>query len=244
MVWLGAIGGLAFVLAAVIVGVRLMWLARRTRGLPELAIGAGLFMMGGLGYPLTVLAQQVTQWPDAVRTALVLGHEVFGVVGMTLLAVFNWRVFRPDALWAKAFVGAVAVSITGLMLAQGATAGWLGFAEGRSFPFALAAIPNAATLVWAGLESIRYHRAMKKRARLGLASPALVDRFRLWAVGTLCAALVTVVSLGAQLQGADVTRLAALLLGTFGLVSAGSMWLAFLPPAAYVRWVARSGAAA
>jgi hypothetical protein len=242
MVWLGAIGGGAFVLAAVVVGLRLMWLARRTRGLPEFAIGTGLFIMGGLGYPLIVLARQMTAWPDAARTSLIVANEVFAIVGMTLVAVFNWRVFRPKALWAKALVAGVTLSLAALMAAQGLGPGWLALAEGGSFPWAWAAIPNALALGWAGLESIAYHRTMAKRARLGLAEPALVDRFRLWAIGTLSSAVLTLISLSGQIRGVEMatSTQGALLVGAFGLVSAGAMWLAFLPPAAYTRWVARA----
>lgn len=242
MVWLAAVGGGAFVVAAVVVGLRLLWLSWRTRGLPEFAIGAGLFLMGGLGYPLIVLSRQATGWPDAARAGLVLANEVFGIVGMTLVAVFNWRVFRPDALWARALVVAVAATLSGLTVAQGLDGGWLALADGASFPWGWAAIPNAVALGWAGLESITYHRAMAKRARLGLADAALVDRFRLWAIGTLSSAFLTLASLVGQLRGIDMalSTEGALLVGCFGLVSAGAMWLAFLPPAAYTRWLGRA----
>ncbi|HKJ24608.1 MAG TPA: hypothetical protein VKB65_07285 [Myxococcota bacterium] len=242
MVWLGAIGGGAFVVAAVVIGWRLIWLSRRTRGLPEFAIGTGLFLMGGLGYPLIVLARQMTAWPDAARAGLILANEIFAIVGMTLVAVFNWRVFRPNAPWAKALVGAIAATLTGLMVAQGCAGGWLALADGANFPWAWAAVPNAVALGWAGLESLGYHRTMVKRARLGLADAALVDRFRLWAIGTFSSAFLTLASLSGQIRGIDMATSTegALLVGAFGVVSAGAMWLAFLPPAAYTRWVARA----
>jgi hypothetical protein len=38
-------------------------------------------------------------------------------------------------------------------------------------------------------------------------------------------------------------RAMGILLGPLGLISAGTMWLAFLPPERYLRWVAaRAGA--
>ena len=49
---LGAIGGVSFILASLVIGLRLLLLARRTRELPEFVIGLALFLMGGLGYPL------------------------------------------------------------------------------------------------------------------------------------------------------------------------------------------------
>jgi len=44
----------AFVLTCSVVGLRLLWLARRTRELPELCIGAGLFSVAAVGFPLLI----------------------------------------------------------------------------------------------------------------------------------------------------------------------------------------------
>jgi hypothetical protein len=77
---LAGIGGGAFVLVSLVIGVRVLWLARRTRGLPEFAMGLGLILMGGLGYP--VLAQFGSFLPDGERVWLLYGQ--IGVV------VFLW----------------------------------------------------------------------------------------------------------------------------------------------------------
>jgi len=53
---LAALGGLAFVLASLVLGIRLLALATRTRRLPEVCIGLALLLMGGLGYPLIMTA--------------------------------------------------------------------------------------------------------------------------------------------------------------------------------------------
>ena len=53
---LAAAGGGAFVLVSLVIGVRVVWLAHRTRGLAELSMGLGLLLMGGLGYPIPILA--------------------------------------------------------------------------------------------------------------------------------------------------------------------------------------------
>ena len=47
---------LTFVLAASVVGLRLLALARRTRQLPELLVGVGFSLIGLLGYPLAMLS--------------------------------------------------------------------------------------------------------------------------------------------------------------------------------------------
>ena len=67
MASLAALGGGAFVLASLIVGARLMLLARRTRHFPEFAMGFGLFGMGGVGYPLMMVARFHTGLDDTDR---------------------------------------------------------------------------------------------------------------------------------------------------------------------------------
>ena len=46
MVVLAAFGGAAFLLVCLVGGARLLWLARRTHGLPEAVLGGALFGMG------------------------------------------------------------------------------------------------------------------------------------------------------------------------------------------------------
>ena len=47
---------LLFIVVSTLVGVRVLMLARRTRGRPELLMGAGMVLIGGVGYPSTILA--------------------------------------------------------------------------------------------------------------------------------------------------------------------------------------------
>jgi hypothetical protein len=44
-------------LTSLVVGARLLLLARRTRRLPELALGIGLFLLGGVDYLLNLAAR-------------------------------------------------------------------------------------------------------------------------------------------------------------------------------------------
>ena len=92
---IAAIGGLSFIVASLVTGARLLLVARRTRQLPEFALGLGLFLMGGLGYPLTLLGELGTFLPDAARTASIASNQLSTVVGLTFFAFFTARVFRP-----------------------------------------------------------------------------------------------------------------------------------------------------
>lgn len=240
MVFLAAAGGGAFVLAACVVGLRLLWLSRRTRALPEFAIGLGLLLMGGLGYPLVVVASHATSWSDDARAALIFLNELMTLIGMTALGTFNWRVFRPESLTAKAAVAGIALGFACFMAAQASTVGWAGFARTGEGPWNQASALSILTLGWAGWESLRYHMMLRRRQRIGLADAVLVDRFRLWAIGILASCAISLLAVVMREMGVDLRGSAAgaLLIGPLGLVSAGTMWLAFLPPAAYTRWIA------
>jgi hypothetical protein len=85
---------------------------------------------------------------------------------------------------------------------------------------------------------------MQRRARIGLVEPAVVNRVLLWGIGSLAAfamsgyGLLTRVALG-PVQS-DGMRLVS---SALGMIAAVAIWLAFFPPAAYRRRVARSAVA-
>ena len=237
---LAAIGGGAFVLASLVLGLRLMALARRTRGLPEFILGFALFAMGGLGYPLLAVAMQATGLPPATRTALAVVQMLLSGVGMVSIACFTWRVFRPTSRWASMLVGGVGGAYGLAFAVQGLGPGFFAFLLDPAGPWHVSTFFGIGVMGWAGAESLRYHRMLRKRIGLGLADPVVADRFRLWAIAILVACTISVVSVVLErVFGIPVAGSAAgaLAVGPLGLVAAGTLWLAFLPPAAYVARV-------
>jgi hypothetical protein len=246
MALVGAIGGLAFVLASLVVGVRLLLLARRTRGLPELSIGLALFLMGGCGYPLTAVARLATSLSDEARAGLFGFSLVLAFVGITSACLFNWRVFRRHDAWATALVAGIAVTQVGFIVLQCVTPGLRAAAlHNEGVGLRLFTAMHAIPLGWAALESLRYSRLMARRSKLGLGDPVVADRMRLWAMGMFCALLINLASTTAALNGQDLaaTTSGALVIAPLGLLASSSVWLAFLPPKAYLRWVAARAAA-
>jgi hypothetical protein len=65
----------------------------------------------------------------------------------------------------------------------------------------------------------------------------VADRVRLWAIAMSCASVSYTTSFVLSFEGIDLaaSSLGAATVGTLGLASAISAWLAFLPPAAYLR---------
>jgi hypothetical protein len=235
----------AFFVSSLAIGLRLVWLARRNRGLPELLIGLGILGIGPAGFAMTVFALLLGQdRPGHVFAALVTAQ--LAITGGAVAAwVFTWKVFRRDSAWARALVFAAAalfaVAFTGRLLAGSYV-----------LPLRLDAWSHLssanviACMLWGSLESLRYHVQMRRRVRLGLADPVLANRFLLWGLGIGAAGVgslvgnVAMIATGSGLGELDGVTLSNSL---FGLASAVLMWIAFLPPAGYRRWLEARAAA-
>jgi hypothetical protein len=240
---IAAIGGLSFIVASLATGARLLLVARRTPELPEFVLGLGQFLMGGVGYPMTLLGELGTFLPDAARAASIAGNQLSTVVGLTLFAFFSARVFRPESRWAWAGVWILGLGFFGLFAYRAATVGFAPVALGGVQPMVGHSILTVVALGWAGAESLSYQGRLHKRVQLGLADPILANRMGLWALGMLCAMLLTGIAstFGALGIPFNETTAGILTIGVMGSTSALSIWFAFFPPDAYVRWV-RSGA--
>lgn len=230
------LGVVVMILADAIVGVRMLRLARRTRALPELCIGASLMLLGALGYPLSIAARSGAAGSPEANEGLLAVAMACQNLGCAAMAVATVATFRPGVAWARAGAGLFTALVAGSWLVQVAqgdfanrpgesAAYWVGLA-GRALPF-----------VWATAESWHYYGVLKRRLRIGLSDATVTDRFRLWAIsgsGVVCA--FAVFTLGIW-SGVDVAASAWVLAPTSaaGWVSGVSLWLAFLPPAWYLR---------
>jgi len=237
---IAAVGGGAFVLVSLVLGVRLLMLAARTHEIPEFACGLGLLLMGAVGYPLVAITQQVSGLPTALRVGLLIVQMLCHVVGNTALCIFTLRVFRPDAAWARGLTAAVLLAVVTSIAIQMASPGLAAFVENGRGIWRLHGGIAIVPLLWTGFESLRYRGLLQRRRKLGLADPVIVNRFQLWAVGMLLAASVTVVSISLELQGQTMVDvpIGGLAIGVLGTLCSGAMWLAFMPPATYTRWLA------
>jgi hypothetical protein len=94
------------------------------------------------------------------------------------------------------------------------------------------------TLLWAAVEALVTWRMLRRRIRLGLADPLVVNRIGLWGIaagigsaGASAGFLVTFFGLEARSTGVEV------LISVLGLAASAALWLSFLPPARYQGWV-------
>jgi len=221
----------SFLAASAVVGTRLLLLARRTRQLPETALGLALALAGTLGWALLFLSSQGEGALGLPATWLRGAGILSTALGSAGLWVFTWRVFRPDATWARALcaagIAAALVGVAGEGLAGGFARDqrglwfWLGFA-GRSLPFG-----------WASVESFGYYRRMQRQAVLGLGDVGVQRRLLLWGVGSGAAAAIFAVGAATILWTSAASPLArplpSILASVLGLVAAVSFWQAFFP---------------
>jgi hypothetical protein len=231
----------AFVLAAVVVGVRLIALHRRTGQAPEGLLGWGLLSSGGLGYGLmifSVLSDQAAMLAGQASHAQALVSGIGWVLhnlGVLLMLRFMVVVYRPDSRWARWLAVALGAVLWGGWLVFVADGGLYG-KDSHAYWVALAVIGSFP--LWSMSESYAYYRRMRRRLAIGLADPLVCNRFLLWTLASVSSLgsiwIVNVPVLAqpfiaeAELQSLTVVSL--LVTALFGLGTVSMYWFTFFPP--------------
>lgn len=235
-------GVLVSTLASLFVGARMLILAARTRALPELCMGVALAGAGGLGVLLSFLARVYTAALGEAAGWLLGIAQVCVLAGPVAIGLFTWRVFRPEAAWARLVFAGGAGVIAVVWLLNCATVGF------RAFPQAGAAFWTGYAMrtlayTWSCLEAGLYASKLRRRRALGLVDPVVADRIRLWTT-TMAVAVYMHIPIPLKAAGLlDSDAVVRLLLSIGGLATALGLWLAFFPPRAYLRLVAGEGGA-
>jgi hypothetical protein len=233
------VGFLAFFAVALVVGVRVLLLARRTRELPELLMGIGVLGIGPVGFGLMVVAQQLQGSHPGLHPFVVAGALVAVSCGVFAKFVFNWRVYHPDSTAAKAVTLAAGAGLVGTFAYSGLVHGFTDLGP-VSPQYLLRTSLQVGCLLWGAAESFAYFMKMRRRVRIGLADPVVANRFLMWAIGAFAAGWGTAVGIAAQLvTGTDITRSEGVMASSslHGLVAAIAIALAFVPPRSYLRYI-------
>jgi hypothetical protein len=219
------------------VGLRMLWIARRTRQVPETAFGITC-ASGALGGILLVTGSgTLTGEENYLLWAL---SVVAMAVGAAALYVGVWRIFRIESLWgtALAAVGILALLVaTDLRLLSGEIV-QLSEPNGGLL---LGQVASFVGYSWGSIEGFHYWLLMRRRLVLGLADPLTTHRFLCWAIAAAAAALLSPIMLyGAFVAHAKLNTLPVLFLWLQAnlLISAVGMWFSFFPPAFYRRRIA------
>jgi hypothetical protein len=230
----------SFFAASCVVGVRLLLLSRQTRQLPELLIGVGVLGIGPLGFGLSMLA--LLPGLSTIWAATLVGCSFLALfIGAASQYLFAWYVFRMRDAWARPLCFAAIVLLAGAYAGDILENGLIDRVGGGAW-FWLGVLLRVGVLGWNAAESFAYWLRMRRRLRLGLADPVVTNRFLLWALGSGSAFLgssLGALAIAAGGFGGSREPGLALLLSLHGFVAAVAMWLAFVPPQRYRRWIAR-----
>ena len=239
-----------------VIGVRLIRFAARSKG-PEAWLGVYLLAGTLLG---TLLSSAVyISWadpsvalPPAWRPPLHALQFLANAAGMIGILMFTHRVFRPRARWARRVVLlAAALSAVAFVVTAAVERFEIRVIPNPSYLAVVAA--RVAAMVWMTVESLLYFGQLRRRQRLGLADPLLVNRFLLWGIWAGSVALVQLADpiarfwywwiTGTTLQwlpevGRTIIVFMIATTSALGAVTAATLFLTFFPTAAYKRWLA------
>lgn len=240
-----ALARLTTLALSIFVCVRLVRVALRTRGAPEIAMGTYQTLVVCAIAVYAWLIQQAGAQDPASFFAWVVGANALIALGVVALAVGVWRIYRPAEPWARVVCAALSLWVMG---------GWLWTSLGDVLPTTVAPTPanaffvtgRSAVYLWGAFEGVRYHRMMRRRAALGLGDPVIAHQILLWAVFSLSMGTLAIASLTAGVvlgeAYADWTP-GQFFTPVLSLIASICLWLGFFPPAAYRRLVAREAAA-
>jgi hypothetical protein len=234
---LQSIGGSIYMLTITVVGVRMLLLARRTHGMPELLLGLSMLLGGLFGASLEVFVMfSLPTLEPQLAGHLLLVAKLSGGLGITLHNLFIWKVFRPDNGWGALgfglLTGLLAVVLFGFEFSGSFATGVV-----QPFWFWTELVGRVAAPLWLSFEALRYWSLMRRRVRLGLGDPLLANRFLMYGLAALLGVimmLTSVVGQTADPEGPTLVADAALfLLFGCGMGASACYALAFFPPAAY-----------
>jgi len=231
----------AFSILAIVVGVRLLALSRRTQRVPERSLGVALLLTAGLGYGLLMVGlvgRRAAGWDDAPEfyTWISTAGWILHNLGVSFMLDFVRRVFRPGAAWALVLQIGMTAVLWGGWFVDALQGGLVAAIPGPYFWLCFSVIGTYP--LWMAVEAFNYWGMMRKRVTLGLAEPLVANRFLLWSIASICtmASIWTVeipTFLGYERLSPDAAHITTFtMIGTsvFGIVTICTYWLTFFPP--------------
>ena len=232
------IGYLTFLAACTAVGVRLFAAGIRSGELPELALGAGFLCSGGIGFLFMLMPALLPGMDERALFMAGVTGQVVSNLGFIGLYLFNTVVFAGGRRSAIA-TSVAGCAILAVAVVGGASAGVDSFLRVDSPWYWCNFVGRSGSFLWSAWAGLHYHGLHRKRIALGIGDPVVANRFLLWGLfGVFAVGLSILGALGATLGDPGNPPLPiALAVSALGVACAGSMWLAFFPPAAYLRRV-------
>lgn len=245
-----------FVATCSAVGLRLVWIAIRSREVggkstsAAWSCGLGFTFIALLGHPMGVASGNGTALVGEVNQALAAAGVCFVAAGLAAFFAFTLTTFRLDAGWAWALtcgaILALAVNAFVQIGALGEADPELRSADVIERAGSLTGYLSTLCYAWIALEGIGEWMRARKRVALGLSDPVVADRFFMWGVFGISTTALNAFLIATRFMGDPESTwlVRQLALTGFGLVSSAAAALAFFPPKAYTRWVRARYAAA
>ncbi|MCP5060696.1 MAG: hypothetical protein GY937_28700 [bacterium] len=250
---LGVVAGFfqtAYLVAAFGLSGLLLTRGLRERELPPILLGLNLLLAMGLGYVLLSIGVVATELGDGTPPGwvapLIAGGYATTTAGLIAALVFTYRVFRPGQPLALAFVSLASFGMCLGWVITGQSGGFTN-PSFRGIGISLLLGSMLATNFWVASEPLAYYWRMRRRMRIGLAEPIVVERFLLWGAGSLARALMIILGPIAEYAIEYTDAAGGILLAQFVLVAASLLglftsvayWLTFYPTEGYRSWVSR-----
>ncbi len=232
------VGFLTFFVVALTVGVRLLLLWGRTRQLPELLMGIGVLGIGPVGFGFMLVGAASHSNPAIENVAFGVGTLAVAA-GVMATCIFNWFVYRPSSVAAMTVTIGVGIMFLSILVVHTIDGRWAP-AAAMTWDSLARSLTQVGGLLWGSGESLYYWSRMRRRQNLGLADSVVVNRFLMWGLGAGFAGAGTGIGVAAEI----VTGVPALQIpwvvstsSAFGFVAAVAIYLAFVPPERYVRFI-------
>lgn len=233
---LAAVVGLATVVLGLVLGIRLLRLALRTRQAPELAMGLYCLLVT-LGTLALAHAFQGLSEESAGRPPLSAAGTFLVGAGAFALAVGIRRIFRPAARAGAPLLALLGLGLLGSWLATALPGDPVTLAD-VTLANALFAAGRVAIYLWGAFEAFRYASMLDRRAAIGLADPVAAHQIRLWGTAWLAVMTIAVGSMVLSVTwGPSLAEQSWLgvAVGLLNLTAWTCTWLAFFPLALYQR---------
>lgn len=232
---------------SLLMAIRLLLLARRSRELPELMIGLSFLMGGMLGYSFSVASSVLlgASRADAANVTYIIGQT--GMALAAFFTLFSWRlIFAPAMPGGRALVvvwGMVLfVAHVGVLMTTGPVLG----ERVMTGPYWVQLIAQGgcyAIIAWA---SHAHARKLERRCAIGLGDPVVANRLMLWGLANTAITFSYLYSITASLM--ILNGLPSIfdpsVIAACGLTAACCVTLGFLPPRAYTEWIRAKSAMA
>jgi hypothetical protein len=218
-------------------GVRLLGLHRRTRERPELLLSTS-FTLAGVYY-FSYNAPSLFRLDPWTLTIEWLVEWIY-ILSVFPFVFFIRTVFRPSGAWAGALVVNCSVFLI-VGTAMGGIDGQIVYSLNNPW-FMIQWVGYTTPGLWLCCEATLSRLGAKKRARLGLSQPIVVNRYLLLAIlgGLQTLACLSDLSFARDISSNHtVSTVSNLLLGGTEIASVAVLWVAFFPPTFYANWIAR-----